>query len=403
MAGKWFAERWESMKHARNERVEERTESNGQAAPPEAGEPANRPEEEPLAEEPVTAAGPPARAQLEALDRDEAKAPIDPNTWDLPPEDGDMPPAFWDDPEPGFHGMLSADRIRAYHYAAGRIIRPFQEENLKPASYELTLGPRYVVNGEVRTLSDDFPTLTIEANSIVFVSMREVLLLPHWLVARFDLSIALIYEGLLLGTGPQVDPGFKGVLSCPLHNISSQPIRLEYKKPFAKMDFVKTSFGQVSELGTVGSERELYDKVALEELTGFQGEQLKLWPPDKNFRRPIFFASRALEVSSSVRELDQRVSTAEDTVARIRRLNVGGALAVLALLSALFVGTIAFGTYLQGYINDRTDDVSHETNAAQLRSDIAALKSTLTAETTARARDHRALLRLERQSPGTSP
>ena len=33
----------------------------------------------------------------------------------------------------------------------------------------------------------------------------------------------------------KVDPGFKGVLSCPLHNISSEPITLQYKQPFGSV------------------------------------------------------------------------------------------------------------------------------------------------------------------------
>src|SRR5205823_1683477 len=85
------------------------------------------------------------------------------------------------------------------------------------------------------------PWLEIPSNSIVFVSMQQFVRLPHYIAARFDLAIEFIYQGILLGTGPQVDPGFQGYLSCPLHNISNESVYIQLGHPFAKMDFAKTS------------------------------------------------------------------------------------------------------------------------------------------------------------------
>jgi hypothetical protein len=137
--------------------------------------------------------------------------------WPEPPQ---LEEAYWNDPCPEWQGMLSSDLIAFYNEAVGGMIGPWDDELLKPAAYELTLGPNCLVNGEVRVLSDDDPWLEIPYNSIVFVSMGQWVRLPHYIAARFDLAIEFIYQGILLGTGPQVDPGFQGVLSCPLHNIS---------------------------------------------------------------------------------------------------------------------------------------------------------------------------------------
>jgi deoxycytidine triphosphate deaminase len=101
--------------------------------------------------------------------------------------------------------MLAADWIEYLALKAG-MIHPFKKENLKPASYELTLGPEWQHQGKIGRLTEDEPILTIPPNSIVFASMQETLALPHYIAARFDLSIEFIYKGLLLGTGPQVDP-----------------------------------------------------------------------------------------------------------------------------------------------------------------------------------------------------
>jgi hypothetical protein len=43
-------------------------------------------------------------------------------------------------------------------------------------------------------------------------------MVPTYLAIRFNLRITQIYRGLLLGTGPMVDPGFTGRLSLPIHN-----------------------------------------------------------------------------------------------------------------------------------------------------------------------------------------
>ncbi|MEK6273086.1 MAG: hypothetical protein AABM42_10635 [Actinomycetota bacterium] len=151
-----------------------------------------------------------------------------------------LTPAYWSDPWPNLQGMLTSEYIRAYHEAVGRMIRPFDPERLKTASYELTLGARHVVEKKERRITPEEPRLVLPPNSLSFVSTEQVLLLPHYLVGRFDLAIDFIYQGLLLGTGPQVDPGFQGGLSCPLHNISNEEIVLELGKPFAKIDFAKT-------------------------------------------------------------------------------------------------------------------------------------------------------------------
>ena len=308
--------------------------------------------------------------EMEAKDRALLEAPIDPDSWDSPPHPKGLSRFYWEDPEPDVQGMLSADRIRAYNYLVGRMIRPFQEAQLKPASYELTLGPRFVREGTVHTLTDEKPYLVIPPNSIVYASMREMMFIPHWLVARFDLAIDFIYEGLLLGTGPQVDPGFQGVLSCPLHNISSREIRLTYKKSFAKIDFVKTSFGRdYRGLDEVRTERDLYQRLHQGHLSGYRGESVKLWSPKKNFRRAILFQPYAREVKSSVRELDDRVSGVETRVARFRNIGLGGGLAVVALFAAIVAAIVGVGAYSLNYTDGKVSDRS----SRDLQRDVDAL------------------------------
>jgi hypothetical protein len=44
-----------------------------------------------------------------------------------------------------------------------------------------------------------------------------------------------------LGTGPQVEPGYKGYLSCPLYNLTNRPIRIRRGDEFATIDFERTT------------------------------------------------------------------------------------------------------------------------------------------------------------------
>ena len=111
------------------------------------------------------------------------------------PEPEPLKPAYWADPYPDWQGMLSSDLIAFYNEQVGGMIGPWEDERLKPAAYELTLGPNCLVNGVIQTLSEDAPWLEIPYNSIVFVSMGQWVRLPHYIAARFDLAIEFIYQG----------------------------------------------------------------------------------------------------------------------------------------------------------------------------------------------------------------
>ncbi|MFZ0820493.1 MAG: hypothetical protein WAM91_10510 [Candidatus Acidiferrales bacterium] len=146
------------------------------------------------------------------------------------------------DPEPEVRGILLSDRVEAYvkKYDLLVDVHDFKQANLKPASYSLTLGGKYYLNGETLEIqSGDF--LVIPPNSYVIAGVNERVVLPHWCAARFGLRVYYVYKGLLMGAGPQVDPGFDGYLGCPLHNLTDRSVRIKRGEPFAWIDFAKTS------------------------------------------------------------------------------------------------------------------------------------------------------------------
>jgi deoxycytidine triphosphate deaminase len=262
---------------------------------------------------------------------------------------GEITKAFWVDPDPSWQGMLSSDLIAYYNEEVGGMIGPWNDDLLKPASYELTLGPKCVVDGEPRTLTEEDPWLEIPENSIVFVSMAQWLRLPHYLAARFDLAIEFVYQGILLGTGPQVDPGFRGYLSCPLHNISDGSVHMRLGDPFAKMDFAKTSgLWKVADAGTFDDEASLYQASKAGTLTGAGSKPVRLFNDKKWWRAPIIARGYAggKSVKSSVKALEDQLGAAQmkiaefgDGIRRLRRFGLAAAagvvLAVASLLLAL--------------------------------------------------------------------
>jgi deoxycytidine triphosphate deaminase len=106
----------------------------------------------------------------------------------------------------------------------------------------LTIGDDFVDSeGNERHLTKKNDSFVFQKNSIIFVSAKEKLDLPYYILARFNLRVNWVYDGVLLGTGPQVDPGFVGYLSCPLYNLTNVDLTIKRGAPFATIDFEKTT------------------------------------------------------------------------------------------------------------------------------------------------------------------
>lgn len=146
----------------------------------------------------------------------------------------------WD--KPGRKGMFLSDQIRRFCDNKLLISEGYSESNLRPAAYTLTIGPDYRDHtGTPGVLTDQSPSFEMPPNSIVFVSIAESLDLPYYVAARFNLRVDWVYKGVLLGTGPQVEPGFRGKLSCPLYNLTNQPQIITLGRDFATIDFERTT------------------------------------------------------------------------------------------------------------------------------------------------------------------
>ena len=156
----------------------------------------------------------------------------------------------WKDKDPFSQispALLNSADIEDYVRLTG-MIYPFHKEDLRGATYTVRLRGLCIYFEEktdgdgveehvfcVGEDSEDLPNakenkannyriereLRLKPNSITFITLEPVFQVPDYLALRFNLKIPHIYKGLLLGTGPIIDPGFQGRLSIPLHNLTS--------------------------------------------------------------------------------------------------------------------------------------------------------------------------------------
>lgn len=114
------------------------------------------------------------------------------------------------------------------------------EQCLDAASYKLRLGDEANVGGEWFRISSDQP-LILPPHQVAVVKTHEIINIPRFLIARWNLRVKWVYEGLLWTGGPQVDPGWQGHLYCPIYNLGDREAVIRHKERFFTMDFARTT------------------------------------------------------------------------------------------------------------------------------------------------------------------
>lgn len=123
--------------------------------------------------------------------------------------------------------MLSDRGIRALVSQGKLIVEGFQEENLTPNGYDLTIGH---VESEGQEVSD------IPAKTAFLVGTVEVVDIPIDMVGHLWLRSGWARKGVLASFGV-VDAGFRGNLTFGAFNGSSQPLEVPLGKTFAQIVF----------------------------------------------------------------------------------------------------------------------------------------------------------------------
>lgn len=140
--------------------------------------------------------------------------------------------------------LLNSADIADYAVVTG-MLYPFYPDKLKTASYEVALLGRwfYIDGNGIRQEGDlkKGETVDLPKNSIAFMSVEPYFRLPDYIALRHNLKIDHIYKGLLVGTGPLIDPGFTGKVALPLHNLTENTYRLTGGQGIIWIEFTKLS------------------------------------------------------------------------------------------------------------------------------------------------------------------
>ena len=162
---------------------------------------------------------------------------------DEPEAQGFLVTDYFDDIKPS---LLNSDDIHRYA-TEGWLVTDYDKGRLLPAGYRLRfLGTliRWKLNddGEMERIEEEVTEdrpVTLYGNSISYLHMHEEFRMPQYIAARFNLRIRHVHQGLLLGTGPIVDPGFSGSLLVPLHNLTGNSYSFMGGDNFIHVEFTK--------------------------------------------------------------------------------------------------------------------------------------------------------------------
>jgi deoxycytidine triphosphate deaminase len=249
---------------------------------------------------------------------------------------------FWIDPDNSTAGgLLLSDRIEFYCRKVN-LIYPYHRDFLRPASYTLHAGREYLVTdraGEVsHGILQEGGKVKIPPSGLIYIRFFEQVNIPHYLIARFNLRVTQVYRGLLLGTGPQVDPGFKGLLGCPIHNFTDSEKIIEFFDDLITIDFEKTTPFPDS---AIKARHGIDPFKAYKEAGGKGVDDIEhiIFPanPGKEFKN---YLPPGESVKSSLFAMQEKVDKFGG------RLDVYRRFAVIGLLGVLFAGAqLAFDAY----------------------------------------------------------
>ncbi len=296
--------------------------------------------------------------------------------------------------------LLNSADIMDYVAATG-MVYPFYVERggkkkLKPASYEVDL------LGEVMFWNEDGEKIQrqiklgeefiLRRNSIAFIQVEPRFQIPDYIALRFNLKILHVYRGILLGTGPLVDPGFQGSLYIPLHNLTDNDYVFKGGEGLIWMEFTKVSWPPPSPTVTHETEeperkgdfsRFPEEKIQRQTLQDY----LSRASPHKPIRSsiPLEFQNASRSAKDALSSADKASSDA----ARMRRqITIGGSIALVATIAVLFTLWFQAATFVsdvQKLVASDRQGVAQE--ITRLKAVIDSIRNDVSAENKATARE----------------
>jgi len=259
--------------------------------------------------------------------------------------------------------LLSAADILRYVDKTGMVC-PFDPKKLKTASYEIRPAGSFIYwekqDGEIIPhdipISNETKSITFPANSISYIQSEAYFRLPLYIAVRFNLRIKHVHRGILLGTGPIVDPGFSGRLLIPIHNLTSEPYELNLISSDDEDGLIWAEFTKTTFVDT--KDREIWSEYRTEpvsrEETEFDSKKIdkspKYYLHEANGGNPILSSIHdavAEAKSESAKSAQAALESAASSTAaegRLRNIGLIASIGVAVGLVSLLIATCSLTT-----------------------------------------------------------
>lgn len=121
-------------------------------------------------------------------------------------------------------------------------IDPLVDASLQPASYDFRVGNEAFVSTSDSVIDvANRGLVVIDPGEFAVLATRERVRCGPQIAGQLGLSSHYARQGLVLLSGPQIDPGFDGVLVVRVTNLAPRRITLAYETPFLTTQFFKLS------------------------------------------------------------------------------------------------------------------------------------------------------------------
>jgi dCTP deaminase len=136
--------------------------------------------------------------------------------------------------------ILSDRDLKVELEQGGLVIQPLSPGAIQPASVDLHLGNKIIFEGEW-TIGNHV-LYAVQPGQFLLACLQEHIEIPDYLVGRLEGKSSWARKGLLVHTtAGYVDPGWKGILTLELHNVSSKAVEIWVGCPIAQISIMNLS------------------------------------------------------------------------------------------------------------------------------------------------------------------
>lgn len=122
------------------------------------------------------------------------------------------------------------------------ILDPLSQASVQPASYDMRVGTwAFTSSGKEKLNLSQKGVLVIEPGEFAVVESREHVTLSANMAGQIGLRSEYAGHGLLMLSGPQIDPGWHGIIVVRLVNLAPKSIALAHEETFLTAQFFRLS------------------------------------------------------------------------------------------------------------------------------------------------------------------